>query len=87
LIVFIYSRNVLYKDICYNNIFLNKNLDARLGNFARLSINREMPLVCYKTSYEHPEMAGILIKSKVFTIGFTLYEIMTSSKPYKELSD
>ena len=87
MIVFIHSRNVLYRDICCNNIFLDENLDARLGDFAKSSINGEMPLVCYETSHEHPEMVGISIKSEVFAVGSTLYEIMTGSKPYKELSD
>jgi serine/threonine protein kinase len=86
-IVFIHSRNVLHEDIYCNNIFLNENLDARLGDFARSSIDGETPLVCYKTSHKHPKMAGISIKSKVFAVGSTLYEIMTGSKPYKELSD
>jgi serine/threonine protein kinase len=86
-IVFIHSRNVLHGDICCNNIFLDENLDARLGDFAGSSIDGEMPLVCYETSHEHPEMVGISIKSEVFAVGSTLYEIMTGSKPYKELSD
>ena len=72
--------------IC-NNIFLDENLDARLGDFAGSSIDGETPLICYETSHEHPEMAGISIKSEVFAVGSTLYEIMTGSKPYKELSD
>jgi hypothetical protein len=59
----------------------------RLGDFAGSSIDGETPLVCYETSHEHPEMAGISIKSEVFAVSSTLYEIMTGSKPYKELSD
>ena len=86
-IVFIHSRYVLHGEICCNNIFLDENLDARLGDFAGSSIDGEMPLVCYETSHEHPEMAGISIKSEVFAVGSTLYEMMTGSKPCKELSD
>jgi hypothetical protein len=32
-------------------------------------------------------MAGISIKSEVFAVGSTLYEIVTGSEPCKELSD
>ncbi|OCK93073.1 uncharacterized protein K441DRAFT_566738, partial [Cenococcum geophilum 1.58] len=84
-ITFIYSRNVIYRDISYNNVFLNKDLNAKLGNFAGSLINDKAPLICYKTSYKYPNNKGILIRSKVFTFSSTFYKVIIGSKLYKEL--
>ena len=86
-IAFVHSKNVLHGDISCNNVFLNKELKAKLGDFAGSSIDGQAPLICYETSHEHPEIEGISIGSEVFALGSTFYEIMTGSKPYKELSD
>jgi serine/threonine protein kinase len=77
----------LHKDIFCNNIFLDDCLNANLGDFAKSSINRKEPLICYKTSHELPKTDNILIKSKIFALGFTFYKIITSFKPFQGLSD
>jgi hypothetical protein len=59
----------------------------KLGDFSGSSIDGEPVLVCYETSHEHPEMTDISIKSELFALGSTLYEIMTGSRPYKGNSD
>lgn len=74
-----HSRNLLHGDISYNNVML--------GGFAGSSMDGQDPLMCYKTSHEHPEIIGISTGSELFALGSTLIEIMTGSKPYKELSD
>jgi serine/threonine protein kinase len=86
-IAFIHSKQVLHGDISCNNVFLDKELNAKLGDFAGSSIDGQAPLICYETSHEHPKIKGISIRSEVFALGSTFYEIMTGSKPYKELSD
>jgi len=87
LIAFIYSRNIIYRDISYNNVFLNKELNAKLGDFTRSLIDNEAPLICYKTSYKHPNNEGVLIRSKVFALSSTFYKVIIGFKPYKELLD
>ena len=79
-------RNVLYSDISYNNIFLNKGLNTKLGDFAGLAINNLPPLICYKTSYKLPNQ-DISKRTKLFTLSLTIYKIITSSKPYNGLLD
>ncbi|OCK98597.1 uncharacterized protein K441DRAFT_542840, partial [Cenococcum geophilum 1.58] len=86
-IAFIYSRNVIYRDIFYNNVFLNKELNVKLSDFTRSLINNKAPLIYYKTSYKYPNNKGVLIRSKVFTFGSTFYKVIIGSKLYKELSD
>ncbi|OCK91384.1 uncharacterized protein K441DRAFT_467524, partial [Cenococcum geophilum 1.58] len=86
-IAFIYSRNIIYRDIFYNNVFLNKELNAKLSDFTRSLINNKAPLICYKTSYKHFNNEGVLIRSKVFTLSSTFYKVIIGSKLYKELLD
>lgn len=86
-VAFIPSRNVLHGDISCNNVLLDKGLNAKLGDFAGSSMDGQDPLICYETSHEHPEIIGISVGSELFALGSTFYEIMTGSKPYKELSD
>jgi len=86
-VAFIHSRNVLHGDISCNNVLLDEGLNAKLGDFAGSSMDGQDPLICYETSHEHPEIIGISTKSELFALGSTFYEIMTGSKPYKELSD
>ena len=73
--------------ISCNNIFLDDGLNGKLGEFAGSSTDGQEPLVCYDTSHEHPEIAGISTGSELFALGSTFYEMMTGSTPYQELSD
>ncbi|KAM3422004.1 hypothetical protein BST61_g2380 [Cercospora zeina] len=83
---FIHSRNVLHGDISCNNIFLDDNLDVKLGDFAGSAIDDQPPLVCYETSHELPG-EDISTMTELFALGSTVYEIMTGIKPYKELPE
>jgi serine/threonine protein kinase len=84
---FVHSKDVLHGDISCNNVFLDEQLNTRIGDFAGSSIDGEDPLICYETSHEHPEITSISKQSELFALGSTFYEIMTGSKPYKSLSD
>ncbi|KAF9729857.1 serine threonine protein kinase [Paraphaeosphaeria minitans] len=86
-IVFIHSKNVMHGDISCNNVFLDEELNAKLGDFGGSPIDDELPLVCYETSHELPNQERASDKSEIFALGSTFYEIMTGSKPYKGLSD
>ncbi|KAF2245229.1 kinase-like protein [Trematosphaeria pertusa] len=83
---FIHSRSVLHGDISCNNVFLDDNLDVKLGDFAGSAIDDLPPLVCYETSHELPG-EDISTRTELFALGSTVYEIITGSKPYKDLPD
>ncbi len=83
---FIHSRNVFHGDISCNNIFLDDSLNIKLGDFAGSAIDDHPPLVCYETSHELPG-EDISTRTELFALGSTTYEIMTGSKPYKDLPD
>ncbi|KAI0869163.1 spindle assembly checkpoint kinase [Hypoxylon argillaceum] len=84
---FIHSRNVLHGDISCNNVMIDDGLNAKLGDFAGSSIDGQDHLICYETSHAHPEMIGISTASDIFALGSTFYEVMTGSKPYRDLSN
>lgn len=83
---FIYSRNVFHGNISCNNIFLDDSLNVKLGDFAGSAINNYPLLVYYETSHELPGK-DISIRTELFALGSTTYEIITGSKPYKDLPD
>ncbi|KAF1953187.1 kinase-like protein [Byssothecium circinans] len=83
---FIHSRRVLHGDISCNNVFLDNNLNVKLGDFAGSAIDNLPPLICYETSHELPG-EDISTRTEQFALGSTTYEIMTGSKPYNDLPD
>jgi serine/threonine protein kinase len=50
-LVFCHSNSILHRDICYNNFFLDQNLNLKLGDFAGSSIDQLLALVCYYTTH------------------------------------
>lgn len=80
---FIHGKGILHGDISCNNAFIDESLNLKLGDFAGSSIDHEPPLVCYDISHEHPDLTDISIRSEIFALGSSLYEIMTGSKPYQ----
>jgi len=83
---YVHSKNVLHGDISCNNVFLDQNLDVKLGDFSGSAIDGLPPLSCYETSHElsHEDISA---RTELFALGSTVYEIMTGSAPYKDLSD
>ncbi|MCJ1412918.1 hypothetical protein MMC19_007018 [Ptychographa xylographoides] len=84
---FVHSRNVLHGDISCNNVFLDEQLNVKLGDFAGSAMDDLPRLICYETSHELPGQDGISKRSELFALGSTVYEIMTGSKPHSGLSD
>ncbi|KAI9841874.1 MAG: hypothetical protein M1837_000344 [Sclerophora amabilis] len=86
-VVFVHSKGILHCDISCNNVFVDNDFDAKLGDFAGSSIDGSEPLVCYETRYSHPRDESVSIRSEIFALGSTMYEILTGSRPYNDLED
>lgn len=71
--------------ISLDNVLLDQSLEAKLGDLAGSAIDGQDSFICYETSHEHPDIEDISAKSELFALGSTFYEIVTGSKPYKEL--
>ncbi|KAI9840158.1 MAG: hypothetical protein M1837_001871 [Sclerophora amabilis] len=83
---FLHSKQIFHGDISCNNVFLDADLNMKLGDFAGSSIDGESPGVCYSISHQHPSIQTIGVHSDLFALGSTIYEIMTESGPYDGLS-
>ncbi len=81
---YIHSKNIIHGDISCNNIFLDENLNARLGDFAGSSIDGSKLSIACSDSHE-PPWSGPLEKADIFALGSVYYHIMTGLAPYHEL--
>ena len=84
---FVHSQKILHGDISCNNVFLDENLDVKLGDFAGSSIDGKPSLVCYETSHDNPNIEDISTQSELFALGSTFFEIMTGQRPYEGWPD
>jgi len=84
-VAFVHSQGILHADIACNNIFLDDQQNTKVGDFAGASIDGEEARGCYDDGYSHPrdDAAGVSVRSEVFALGSTFYEIMTGAKPYQ----
>ncbi|KAJ2898568.1 hypothetical protein MKZ38_003813 [Zalerion maritima] len=86
-ISFLHSKGVLHCDISCNNIFLDSNLNAMVGDFAGSSIDKEQCLGWYETSHSYPNTEDPSEKSEIFALGSTFYEILAGKKPFEGRDD
>ncbi|KAK7398273.1 hypothetical protein QQX98_012345, partial [Neonectria punicea] len=85
--VFIHSKGVLHCDISCNNIFLDEHLNASVGDFAGSSLDGLPCLSWYETSHSHPDILDPSIKTEIFALGSTFYEILLGTKPFEGLDE
>ncbi|OCL01033.1 uncharacterized protein K441DRAFT_532828, partial [Cenococcum geophilum 1.58] len=71
---YVYSRGVIYSNISYYNILLDKYLNAKLINFASLLINRSPLLALY-------------LKDEIFAFGSAYYYILMRYIAFYKLSN
>lgn len=84
---FLHSRRVLHCDISCNNIFLDENLDAMVGDFAGSSLDGKQCLSWYDTSHAHPDTTTPSVKSEIFALGSTFYELLLGEKPFQGMNE
>jgi len=85
-ITFIHGIGIIHGDLTCANIFLDKNLNAKLADFAGSSIDRSPLLVVVTESHEFPGPL-LSIRADLFALGSVLYEIMTGHAPYYGLDE
>ncbi|MCJ1246799.1 hypothetical protein MMC30_004008 [Trapelia coarctata] len=95
-LLFSHENNVLHGDINCSNLFLDRQRNLKLGDFAGSSIDGSLALIAYSSSHTLPETSylaatvdGIAIskESEIFAFGSTLYEMVTGSEPYAGLAE
>jgi serine/threonine protein kinase len=83
---FIHGAGVIHGDLTCSNIFLDKNLNAKLADFAGSSMDNSPLLIAVTASHEHPRSV-LSVQGDLFAFGSVLYEIMTGQAPYNGLTD
>jgi serine/threonine protein kinase len=82
-ISYLHSNGIFHCDISYNNIFLDADYNAMVGDFAGSSIDDKEALGFYATSHHHPDIEDPSTGSEIFALGSTFYEILTGEIPFK----
>ncbi|KAF2761482.1 kinase-like protein [Pseudovirgaria hyperparasitica] len=85
-VAFIHSVQVIHGDLTCSNVFLTKQLDAKLGDFGGSSLDGSDLLVAVTESHRYP---GVLLSTQadIFALGSVMYHIMTGNAPYHSCSD
>ncbi|KAF5965002.1 spindle assembly checkpoint kinase [Fusarium coicis] len=83
----LHSMGILHCDISCNNIFINAELNALLGDFSGSSLDGKPPLTWYETSHCHPDMQEPTVKAEAFALGSTFYEILTGERPFDGMDE
>jgi serine/threonine protein kinase len=84
-VAFIHSRSVLHCDI-HCNIFIDANLDAKLGDFSGSAIDNLKPLIWYATSHHHPDETELSVRTEIFALGSAFYHILKGAPTYEGMN-
>lgn len=82
-ISFLHSKAILHCDISYNNIFLDTDHNALVGDFAGSSIDDKEPLGWYGMSHCFPGIDDPSVQNEIFALGSTFYEILIGKNPFE----
>lgn len=82
-IAFLHSNNIFHCDISSNNVFLDENLDAKVGDFSGSSLDGGDALTWYETTHSHPDLSTPSVQSDIFALGSTFYEISSGKVPFE----
>lgn len=85
----VHSRNVLQVDISAANVLLDWEDNAKLSDFAGSSIDGCPSLALPSLHSEHARWAAayLTLRSELFALGSTLYEVETTNQPYHDQED
>ncbi|KAJ2796832.1 hypothetical protein H4R20_005403 [Coemansia guatemalensis] len=84
----IHERGVFHCDLNGSNVFIDKNFNLKIGDFAGSCNQNTESLVLEGARYYLPrEDWTPTAKSEIFAAGSTMYEIMQGEKPYEYLDD
>ena len=88
-VAYVHSKGVIHGDIAARRFLLDEQLNVKLSGFAYASFVGEKGLDVISWRHSHPSvnMAPKTVKSDLFALGCTLYEIMQGKEPYAEVHD
>lgn len=81
---YLHSKHIVHGDISCNNIFLDQQLNTKLGDFAGSSIDGSICSVACSSSHDAPRPMSPK-QADIFALGSVYYHIMTGFPPYHGL--
>ena len=86
---FIHERGIIHSDICLRQFLMYEDCNARLSDFAASSFGGHEALGMENASHYMPRdpESPNTIKTDLFALGSTLYELMAKATPYFDKSD
>lgn len=79
---YLHSKGIFHGDISCNNILLDAELNAKIGNFAGSSVDGLSFLTVHETSHALPGTTTVSVRREIFALGSMLYELMTGFTPF-----
>ncbi|CEF65973.1 Serine/threonine-protein kinase polo [Strongyloides ratti] len=87
---YLHDRHIIHRDLKLNNIFLNKDMEVKIGDFgltARLNDPRELRMsVCGTPNYIAPEILnriGHSFEVDIWAFGCILYALLVGKPPFE----
>ena len=87
-IKYCHNKQIVHRDLKPDNIFLDQDLNVKLGDFGLSSILLDNKYTCTSTAtmhYASPEIfdgAETRFEPDIFALGVILYELVTFKKPF-----
>lgn len=88
-VVFIHGKDVIHSDLSARQFLVGKGCNARLSDFGGSSLQGSEAIVMENAAHFLPrdEDAPNTIRSDLFALGSTIYEILIGKKPYEGMED
>jgi serine/threonine protein kinase len=85
-LAFAHSKGVIHGDLEWANIFLDEDLNAKVGDFAGSSLDGSPLMVAVTPSHRYP---GLLLSKRadIFALGSTMVEVLCGQTPYEGCTD
>jgi serine/threonine protein kinase len=86
----VHQNNIRHVDLSGRNLLLDSERTIRLCDFAGSFIDGDAATIWAESGFRHPDESEYkepTIKAELHTLGSTIYEIVTCSKPYRGLED
>ncbi|VWU49418.1 NIMA related kinase 2, putative [Hepatocystis sp. ex Piliocolobus tephrosceles] len=88
-IKFLHDRKIIHRDLKCNNIFLDENERAKIGDFGLAKIleqTEQTSTLCGTISYMAPEICkndSYSFPADIWSVGIILYELLSLKQPFK----
>ena len=88
-VAYVHSKGIIHGDIAARRFLLDEQLNVKLSGFTYASFVGEkgLNIKSYRHFLPRDNMAPNTVKSDLFALGCTLYEIMKGKKPYTEVHE